>query len=71
MGDNPLGDGLTPESNDQELLPKFVVIRDVNPVNCFEYELEVYSTDPDSRWEILSLGVNITLAEQQAVFIRK
>ena len=71
LGDNPLGDGLTPESNDQELLPKFVVIRDVNPVNCFEYELEVYSTDPDSRWEILSLGVNITLAEQQAVFIRK
>lgn len=71
LGDNPLGDGLNALSNDQELLPKFVAIRDVNPVNCFEYELEVYSTDPDSRWEILSLGVNATMAEQQATWVRK
>lgn len=71
LGDNPLGDGLTPESNDQELLPKFMAMPGVNPVNCFEYEIEVYSSDPDSRWEMLSLGVNITLSQTQAVFLRK
>lgn len=71
LGDNPLGDGLTPESNDQELLPKFLVINKINPQNCFEYEIEVYSVDPDSRWETLSLGVNAQVAEQQATFLTK
>lgn len=64
LGDNPLGDGLTPESNDQELLPKFRAIRKVNPMNCFENTLEVYSDDVDSRWEILCLGTNMTGALQ-------
>lgn len=59
MGDNPLGDGLTPESNDQELLPKFRSIRTVGPKNVFEHELEVFSSDVDSRWEILALGTNM------------
>lgn len=64
LGDNPLGDGLTPESNDQELLPKFRSVRKVNPVNCFEATLEVYSMDVDSRWELLDLGMNIHAALQ-------
>ena len=71
LGDAPLGDGLTPESNDQELLPKFLNITDVNPVNCFEYCLELYSTDPYCRWECLAIGVNAKKATSQATFIRK
>ncbi len=71
LGDNPLGDGLSPEANDQDLLNKYIAITDVNPGNCFEYELEVYSYDLDSRWETLSLGVNISQAEQLPTFIRK
>lgn len=72
IGDNPLGDGLTEDSNDQELLPKFRVITDITPVNCFEYQLVVYSENADSRWEILSLGTNAEVTKtEQATFIRK
>lgn len=70
LGDNPLGTGLTPESNDQELLPKFRAIRDVNPINNFEHAIEVWSSDPDARWELLSLGTNMTLATEHPVFLR-
>lgn len=71
LGDNPLGDGLSEEANDQELLPKFKVITDVNPVNCFEYQLEAYSDEVNSRWEMLCLGTNAKEATQLATFIRK
>lgn len=71
LGENPLGDGIYSDDSDQELLPKFRVICGVNPADCFEYSLEVYSNDADSRWEILSLGVNPTPQELSAVFIRK
>lgn len=68
-GDNPLGDGLIPESSDQELLPKFRDIPKVTPVNCFEFCLEVYSTELDSRWEVLCLGVNPQRADQKPTFL--
>lgn len=71
LGDNPLGDGLTPESNDQELLNKFRDIAPLTPVDCFEYELEIYSTDADSRWEILALGINSQISPIQAVELRQ
>lgn len=71
LGDNPLGDGIVEDPNDQELLPKFRAIRDINPNDCFEYELAVTSIDPDSRWEILALGANAVDAPQQPVFLRK
>jgi len=71
IGENPLGDGVSSEDSDQELLPKFRVICGVNPADCFEYSLEVYSNEADSRWEILSLGVNPTPQEFSAVFLRK
>ncbi len=70
LGDNPLGDGLLPETNDQELLPKFRLIRDISTVNVFEYQIDVYSTDLDCRWEILCLGVNDKLSTQSATFLR-
>ncbi|MES2060210.1 MAG: hypothetical protein V4438_04235 [Patescibacteria group bacterium] len=71
LGDNPLGDGLTPDVNDQELLPKFRAIRGVDSVNVFEYDIEIYSSDLDCRWEILSEGANPVIAPQQATFLRK
>ncbi len=71
LGDNPFGDGLLTESDDQELLPKFMDIADLTPTDCFEYQITIYSTDPDSRWELLSLGVNAELSEVQAVELRK
>ena len=73
FGDNPLGDGIIPEGGERELLPKFRRIVDINQKykNCFEYALEVYSLNPDSRWEISALGPNARLAKQQPTFLRK
>jgi hypothetical protein len=71
LGTTPLGDGIIADDNDQELLAKFRAICGVNPADCFEYSLEVFSSDPDSRWEIISLGVNPLPAEFSSTFIRK
>lgn len=71
LGDNPLGDSYSEALIEQELLPKFRAITDVNPVNAFEYQISVYSNTPDARWELLCFGTNATIDEQQATFIRK
>lgn len=71
LGDNPLGDGILEESNEQELLPKFRAITDVTLSNFFEYSIEVYSYDADSRWELLCLGTNVEKAIQDPKHIRK
>lgn len=71
LGDNPLGQGLSIEANDQEQLPKYRAICDVNPIDSFEYALEVYSTDLDSRWELLAIGTDAAESENYPVHIRK
>lgn len=72
LGDNPLGDGLTDEENDQEQLPKFRAILDVSQINCFEYQVIFYSYDIGSRWEILAWGTNAVITgNQQAGFLTK
>lgn len=71
LGDNPLGDGLVVEPNDQSLLPKFRTICDINPTDSFEHQLEVYSIDADARWEILAIGSNLSQSPSQAVELRK
>lgn len=72
LGENPLGMGLSEEEESQENLPKFRTINDTGVVNCFEFQVVVYSQEPGSRWEILAWGTNagITL-NQQATFLRK
>ncbi len=70
LGDNPLGDGLTDEELSQEQLPKFRRIKDLNKTDCFEYSLEVYSDEVDSRWEILALGTSAMKSGRQATFLR-
>lgn len=71
LGDNPLGDGLNTLPDDQALLPKFRVINDVTPINCFEYALMFSSYNADDRWELICAGVNARIAEDQAAEIRK
>ncbi len=71
LGDNPLGDGLSIEANDQEQLPKFRIIKGVSLTDCFEYALEVYSTDLDSRWEVLCIGANVGVSAAQAAEIMR
>lgn len=62
LGDNPLGDGLNIEPDDQAMLPKFRCITGVQLINCFEYALMAYSSNLDARWELLAFGTNMTLA---------
>lgn len=58
LGDNPLGDSVSEEEAEQELLPKFRAIRAFTKLNVFEYQQRVYSTEADSRWELLLVGTN-------------
>jgi hypothetical protein len=71
IGSKPIGDGIVNDPSDQELLPKFRAIPGINPVDVFEYEMEVFSTDPNSRWEILAMGVNREMSQAQATFLHK
>lgn len=71
LGSNPLGDGLITDMDDQDLLAKYRAICNITAINCFEFQLEVYSVDLDCRWEMLCLGANVVKSTQQAGFIRK
>lgn len=70
LGENPLGEGLTDAELSQEQLPKFRKIKDISPVDVFEYSLEIYTEDVDSRWEILALGTNAQKSSRDAAFLR-
>lgn len=74
LGTNMLGDSLVVDSTvttDQELLPKFRVIKAIEPTDCFEYALNPYSTDVDSRWEILAIGTNVRESVNKPVEITR
>ncbi len=72
LGDNPLGDGILPEGGDQESLPKFRASTNVpQPLNFFEYSLEIFSTSVDARWELICLGPNVRLSNQMPTFLSK
>lgn len=71
LGDNPLGTGLNTLPNDQASLPKFRIIIGKDITNCFEFAPMVYSNEVDSRWEIVALGANISLADAVPVEIIK
>lgn len=57
LGDLPLGDGI--EDIEQETTPKFRKILAFNPLNTYEFALQVSSSEPNSRWEILTIGPDI------------
>lgn len=71
LGDNPLGDATSEEESEQELLPKFRVITKVNPVDVFSYQIRVFSSEPDSRWELICYGTNAQRSPNSPVFITK
>lgn len=51
--------------------PKFRVIGDCDLINCFEYQPQIWSNQAGSRWEILTMGTNASVSEQEVTFIRK
>jgi hypothetical protein len=71
IGDLPLGDGIIPEGGEQELVPKFRNINALGIVNCFEYDIAIFSSETSARWEIIALGVNPVQAPEQPVFLSK
>lgn len=71
LGDNPLGDQTSEEELDQDMLPKFRVIQDLEAVDCFEYQVRVYSSAVGSRWELLCYGTNATESDSEPSEIRK
>lgn len=67
IGVLPVGGGFT----DETVMPKFRVIADVNLKDCFEYQLEIFSNTADSAWEILALGTDADMADDNATYIRR
>lgn len=51
--------------------PKFRVIQDIEPTDVFEYQVELYSYEADSRWSVKCFGVNATESVNNPVFLRK
>ena len=70
LGDNPLGEGLTETELSQEQLPKFRGLINVSQLDIFEYGLEFYTEDVESRWEILALGANAQKSNNEPTFLR-
>lgn len=71
LGDNPLGDGLNVLPDDQSLVPKFRCITGVSQIDVFEFAIMIYSSNINSRWELLAFGVDVSLSTVQAVEIIK
>lgn len=67
VGVLPIGGGYTEET----IFSKFRVIADTELINCFEYQVEIYTNTADSPFEIEALATNAQVAPQQATFIRK
>lgn len=56
LGLIPLGEGISSSSGNNP--PKFRAMRRVQPIDVFEFALDLASYDVDSQWEILLLGAN-------------
>jgi hypothetical protein len=71
LGDNPLGDQTDERELDQELVPKFRIMAGVSLQNVHEFQPRVYSTELDSRWEILRIGANEQISEELPTNLRR
>lgn len=69
IGTKTIGGGL-PDANYANTLPKFRKILNVFAEDCFEYCLELRSTESDSRWEILALGPVATLSLNKPTWLQ-
>lgn len=70
IGEDEIGDQSDGGGTDV-VFPKFRVIGDFQTVNCFEYQPQIWSDQAGSRWEIMTMGTNEVLSEQEVTFIRK
>lgn len=71
LGANPLGEGLTEDELSQEQVPKFRKIKNLSVIqDCFEYSVELYTDEVNSRWEILAQGTNAAPKSINPVFLR-
>lgn len=71
LGDNPLGDRTSEEEAEQELVPKFRIITKFDLINCHEYQVRVYGSEPDTRFELIAFGANEVIAEEQPVYLER
>lgn len=71
LGTNPLGMGPIPESEDQELLPKFRALLKADPGPVLEYAVELLSSAPGARWEIVCLGTDVSADYSQPTYLKK
>ena len=71
IGDNPLGDRTSDEESAQELVPKFRCITDTESVNVHEYQVRVYASEPDSRFELIAFGANEVVVQEDPTNLRK
>lgn len=71
LGDEPLGNGgIIDTAQDPNTLPKFKVINSLGLTNCFEWQPIYYSDAVNAQWEILAIGDNAGVEEdQQATFL--
>ncbi len=58
-------------ADDLKAYPKFRFIQDIQSVDVFEYQMELYSYEADSRWEIKCLGVNAAESINNPVFLTR
>lgn len=70
LGDDSLGNGLNTSVDSQDALPKYKVINNFNIQNCFEYQPIYYSNATNAQWELMCMGTNAGIEQQQqATFI--
>lgn len=51
--------------------PKFRIIQDVDQVDVFEYQVELFSYTADSRWSLKCYGANPVQSSNNPVFLRR
>lgn len=58
VGDSLIGQSLVGGATGVSGLPKFRAIPQYKSYQCFEYQMELRSTEIDSRWEVVTIGSN-------------
>jgi len=66
IGETTIGGGLR-DVDYANNLQKFRVITNVEVKDCFEYQIELVSEAPDSRWELIATGANESLSTDEPV----
>lgn len=71
LGTSALGDFTLSGGDDEEPLPKFRIIHEVNPKEFFDYETRLETNDTDQQWSWLATGPNAELSDSHASAIKR